>query len=135
MTKHKGWGLFLFRLFLGFRIVYGMWNTIFDSDKLAQFAAYLSIFKIPSPNVMAPISVSAQIICGIMLILGLETRFVALLMIINFAVALFTVDIHSSIEIMTPTLSMLFGSILLFFEGPGKFSLDGILKKRKANKV
>ena len=62
---------------------------------------------------------------------GLQTRFVAFLMLINFLVAFFVVDIHGSLEQMTPALAMLFGSLLLVFEGAGRFSLDAYFDARK----
>ena len=132
MDSFRGFGLLLFRIFLGGRIFLGVWDNVVDSSKMAEFASFLDSFKVPYPNLAAPLSVYAQMICGILIIIGLQTRFVALLMIINFLVAFFVVDRHLSLEQMTPALAMLFGAILLLFEGGGRFSLDEVFDRKKS---
>jgi putative oxidoreductase len=131
MDSLKGLGLFLFRLFMGGRIFLGIWDNVIDASKMSEFAQFLDRYGVPYPTFSAPLSVYAQIICGILIILGLQTRFVAFLMMINFLVAFFVVDRHLSLEQMTPALAMLFGSFLLIFEGAGRFSLDEILDRKK----
>lgn len=129
MKTFTGFGLLLFRIFMGGRIFIGVWDNVVNSEKMVEFAQFLSSYNVPYPTLAAPLSVYAQMICGLLIILGLQTRFVALLMMINFLVAFFVVDIHLSLEEMTPALAMLFGSFLLIFEGPGKFSLDAVFDK------
>ena len=116
---------------MGGRIFIGVWDNVVNSEKMAEFAQFLSSYNVPYPTLAAPLSVYAQLICGLLIILGLQTRFVAFLMMINFLVAFFVVDIHLSLEQMTPALAMLFGSFLLIFEGPGKFSLDAVFDKNE----
>jgi putative oxidoreductase len=131
MESFKGLGLLLFRLFMGGRIFLGVWDNVIDSSKMAEFALFLDGYGVPYPTFAAPLSVYAQIICGILIVIGLQTRFVAFLMMINFLVAFFLVDRHLSLEQMTPALAMLFGSFLLIFEGAGRFSLDEIFDRKK----
>ena len=61
---------------------------------MAEFAAFLGNFGFPLPELMAPLSVYAQLICGIGFILGVLTRWVGLLCAINFIVALVMVDLQ-----------------------------------------
>ena len=131
MEAFKGLGLLLFRIFMGGRIILGVWNNVISSERMAEFAAFLKNFNVPYSDLAAPVSVYAQLICGILIILGLQTRFVAFIMLINYLVALFAVDIHTNLQQMTPALAMLFGSLLLIFEGPGRFSLDAVFDKKK----
>lgn len=131
MDSFRDFGLMLFRLFLGGRIFLGVWDNVMDSSKMAEFASFLDSYNVPYPNLAAPLSVYAQLICGILIVFGLQTRFVALLMIINFLVAFFVVDRHLSLEQMTPALAMLFGAILLLFEGGGRYSLDDFFDRKK----
>lgn len=131
MDAFKGLGLLFFRIFMGVRIFLGVWDNVIDSNKMAEFAGFLAKYHVPIPNFAAPLSVYAQMICGLLIILGFQTRFVAFIMMINFLVAFFVVDIHLSLEQMTPALAMLFGSFLLIFEGAGKYSLDEMFKKSK----
>lgn len=131
MESFKGLGLLLFRIFMGGRIFLGIWDNVVDSSKMTEFAQFLANFGVPYPTLAAPVSVYAQMICGILIVFGLQTRFVALLMMINFLVAFFVVDRHLTLELMTPALAMLFGSFLLIFEGAGRFSLDEVLDRKK----
>lgn len=131
MEKLRGWGLFIFRIFIGGRIFLGVIDKALSAEKMEDFALFLENYKVPFSDLAAPVSVYAQMICGVLLLLGLETRFVALLMTLNFLVAFVSFDIHHSLVLMTPTLAMLFGSVLLWIEGPGRFSLDGLIYSKK----
>lgn len=131
MESLKGLGLLLFRLFMGARIFLGVWDNVVSSEKMAEFAKFLDGYGVPYPTLSAPLSVYAQMICGLLIILGIQTRFVAFLMVINFLVAFFVVDRHLSLEEMTPALAMLFGSFLLIFEDAGRFSLDAVFDRKK----
>lgn len=133
MEALKGLGLLLFRFFMGGRIFLGVWDNVVSSEKMAEFAQFLDSYGVPYPTLSAPLSVYAQMICGLLIVLGLQTRFVAFLMLINFLVAFFVVDRHLSLEEMTPALAMLFGSLLLIFEGAGRFSLDAVFDKKSEN--
>ena len=135
MDSFRGFGLLLFLLFLGGRIFLGVWDNIIDSAKMAEFASFLDKFGVPYPTLSAPLSVYAQMIYGLLIIVGLQTRFVAFLMMINFLVAFFVVDRHLTLEQMTPALAMLFGSFLLIFEGGGRFSLDEMMDRKKEDQA
>jgi putative oxidoreductase len=132
METFRGTGLLLFRIFMGARIFFGVWDNVVDAKKMAEFSQFLGMYKVPLPEFAAPLSVYAQMICGALIVFGLQTRFVAFIMMVNFLVAFFVVDIHLTLEQMTPALAMLSGSFLLLFEGAGKYSLDTVFNKRKS---
>lgn len=129
MNSLKGWGLLLFRLFMGGRILYSVLDLILNSDKMALLVGFLENNGVPMAGLAAPITVYAQLVCALLIIIGFETRYAAAIMLVNFLVALFSFDIQNPIEVMTPTLAMIFGSLLLLFEGPGRFSIDEGRKK------
>lgn len=131
METFKGAGLLLFRIFMGTRIFLGVWDNVVDSKKMVEFTEFLALYKVPFPEFAAPLSVYAQMICGVLIVFGLQMRFVAFIMMINFLIAFFVVDIHLTLEQMTPALAMLSGSFLLLFEGAGKYSLDKVFERRK----
>ncbi|MFV0305005.1 MAG: DoxX family protein [Moheibacter sp.] len=133
MKSFKGLGIFLFRVFMGSRIFMGVWDYVVYDEKMTDFAQFLASYNVPYPTFSAPLSVYAQMICGFLILLGFQTRFVAFLMLINFLVAFFVVDIHGTLEQMTPALAMLFGSLLLIFEGSGKYSLDYFFDKKETH--
>ena len=124
MEKYSDVGLLILRLFIGVRLIYGVQDNIIHWHHMKNFEAFLRIHHFPVPLVSAVISVYVQAIAGILLITGWKTRLAALLMVINFAVAVLMVHLGQSFEEMTTVLFMLLTSIALFFTGAGKFSLD-----------
>jgi putative oxidoreductase len=76
--------------------------------------------------------VYAQLIAGIMILLGWQIRIAAVLMIINFAVALIMVHRNQTIDDMTVPLAIFFCAVLFLFEGPGRISIDEKFVNRKA---
>ena len=122
LDKNKDLGLFLLRLFIGIRLLYGVVDNIADWGRMIEFRNFLEHQGFPFPLVSAVISVYAQFLSGLMFIVGFKIRLAAALMIINFLAALGMVHLHDSFEDMTPALAMLFCSILFLFYGAGKFA-------------
>jgi uncharacterized membrane protein YphA (DoxX/SURF4 family) len=87
---------------------------------------------IPSPEVMAPFVGVCEIVCGVLLILGLLTRFAAVTMIINMLVAISTTKVPillnsgfwSMAHEARTDYAMLLGSLFLLIVGAGSWSLD-----------
>jgi len=123
LDKNKDVGLFLLRLFVGIRLLYGVVDNIAAWERMIEFRNFLDQQGFPLPLASAVISVYAQFLSGLMFIIGFKIRLAAVLMIINFLVALVMVHLHDSFEGMTPALAMLFSSILFLFYGAGKFGL------------
>ncbi len=122
LDKNKDVGLFLLRLFIGIRLLYGVVDNIVAWERMIEFRNFLGQQGFPLPLFSAVISVYAQFLSGLMFIIGFKIRLAAALMIINFLVALVMVHLHDSFEGMTPALAMLFSSILFLFYGAGKFA-------------
>jgi putative oxidoreductase len=122
LDKNKDVGLLLLRLFVGMRLLYGVADNIVDWERMIEFGNFLEQNGFPFPLASAMISVYAQFLSGLMIIIGFKIRLVAFLMIINFLVALAMVHLHDSFEGMTPALAMLFSSVLFLFYGAGRFA-------------
>jgi putative oxidoreductase len=116
-------GLLVLRLFAGFRLIYGVQDNVFSWDHMLAFRDFLQAHHFPWPLGAAMVSVYAQLLAGIGLVLGWQTRYAAGLMTFNFLVALVMVHRGQSVEAMTPALAMLFISISLLFQGPGRYAL------------
>ena len=91
---------------------------------MLEFKTFLIKFNFPFPLLSAVISVYAQAIAGIMMLLGWKIRIASILMIINFFVAFIMVHRNDTFEGMTPALAIFFSSLLFLFQGAGKISLD-----------
>ncbi|MBV6643863.1 MAG: DoxX family protein [Cyclobacteriaceae bacterium] len=72
----------------------------------------------------ALVSVIAQFIAGCLFLVGFQVRWAALLMMINFVIAIVAVHIGDSYTNTFPALTILAGSVFLFMNGAGRFSID-----------
>jgi putative oxidoreductase len=124
LDQNKDIGLLLLRLFIGIRLVYGVADNVWNWQHMVAFEDFLRTHRFPLPLLSAIVSVYAQLACGLMILFGFYIRLAALIMIINFMVALLMVHRQDSFEAMTPALALLFANVLFLFYGAGKFSLS-----------
>ena len=93
---------------------------------------------IPAPEVIAPFVGVCEIVCGVLILLGLLTRFAAATMIIDMLVAIWTTKVpillKSGFWAMAhearTDYAMLLGSIFLLIVGAGSWSLDVKLTRK-----
>ena len=71
----------------------------------------------------------AEVFCAGAIVLGLFTRFAALVLVINFCVASFMALKGQTLEGHESALTFLAAFIALLMTGPGKFSVDGAMGK------
>lgn len=120
------------RLYLGGFLIWSVWDNIVSADRMAEFAAFLGGLNCPWPDVAAPVSVWVQFACGLLLLPGLWTRWVGLLIGLNFAVAVVLIggaggDARAIYE---PAITGLVG-LLLATGGPGRFALPVGRRRRR----
>jgi putative oxidoreductase len=93
---------------------------------------------IPIPDIMAPFVGVWEIVCGVLFLLGLLTRFAALIMIINMLVAISTTKVPillksgfwSMAHEARTDWSMLLGSVFLLVVGAGRWSVDARMGRK-----
>lgn len=124
LKKNKDIGILLFRFFIGLRLLYGVLDNIFSQARMQEFATFLKIHHFPYPAIAAQVSVYAQALAGVLIIVGLKIRWAAVLMVINFTLAIVMVHWGQTVEEMTPALAMLFAAVLFLFIGAGRYSAD-----------
>lgn len=129
--KYKEYGVIFIRLIVGFHLVYGTQDNVFSSARMEEFAAFLSARSVPFPLCSAFLSVYAQFICGILLIVGFATRYAAAVMIINFVAALIIAHLGDTYPNMFPALMMLAAACFFLLHGAGKLSVDSLLEGRE----
>jgi putative oxidoreductase len=89
---------------------------------------------IPEPQVMAPFVGVVEIVCGILLIVGLFTRLASVPLLIDICVALYSTKIVTfaknglwgTLHEARTDVSMMLGLIFLLLVGGGTWSLDGL---------
>ncbi len=124
------------RILLGWLFLVSAWPKLMA---IGGFVGYLTALKVPSPEIFAWIGAGAEFLIGITLILGIATRYGALLGFVFLLIA--TALAHRYWEYpaaqqfgqynnFLKNLSIMGGMLLLFVTGAGRFSLDGWLRKR-----
>lgn len=119
-------GLLLLRLGTGGLMLMHGWPKLMSySEKAAKFSDPLGI---GSPASLALV-IFAEVVCAILIMAGLTTRLAALVLTINFAVIVQVV--HAADPIKEKELAVfylvLYAALLL--TGPGKLSLDRLIKR------
>jgi putative oxidoreductase len=130
LEKYKEYGVVFIRLAVGFHLVYGTQDNVFSYARMEEFAAFLSARGVPFPLFSAFLSAYAQFVCGLLFIVGLATRYAAVVMIINFVAALVIAHVGDTYPNMFPALMMLAAACFFLLHGAGKLSLDGVLERR-----
>lgn len=90
---------------------------------MQEFSHFLAGLGLPAPLFAAFVSAYAQFICGLLFVLGAYTRLAALVMVINFIVALLLAHIGKPFLDNYDALVMLFGSAFLLVHGAGRLSV------------
>ncbi len=127
--------LLIGRVALAWVFVASGWGHTFNP---AGLAAYLTNLKVPAPELLAWIGLIMEVVIGITLIFGVATRYGAAVGIIFLIVA--TALAHRYWELSGPAvvaqynnflknLSILGGMLYVFVFGPGRISLDAMMRK------
>jgi uncharacterized membrane protein YphA (DoxX/SURF4 family) len=126
----------------------GIQKSLF-SDQLG--AGRFARIGIPSPEIMGPFVGSAEVVCGVLILLGLWTRLAALVLLINISVAIVSTKIPillghgfwgfqlpkleaygwwSMLHEARTDLSMWLSLVYLLVDGAGRWSLDSRLTSK-----
>lgn len=127
LSRYRDIGVLLIRLAFGFQLVKVSYlNALYPGDYLPQFIAYQHALGFPFPTVGAYLAAYTEFLGGILLILGLWTRWAALLLTINFSVAVTMAHlaINDDYHNTFPAVNLLAVSIFLLLNGPGKYAVD-----------
>jgi putative oxidoreductase len=128
-TNAPCWVLLIRLMVGGVFLSEGIQKFLFPAD---VGAGRFSKIGLPSPEVLAPVVGSFEIVCGALVLVGLVTRLAALPLITIIAVAIFSTKLpilmNSGLwkmahEVRTDY-SMLLGCMFLLIVGAGKWSLD-----------
>jgi len=122
----------LARLTLGWVFVMSGWGKLHG---LPDVIDYFRSLGIPAPQFQAPFASSAEFVCGLLILLGLGSRFAPIPLIIVMLVAIITARRKDlgSIDDLFGFIEYLYIVLLLyvFVEGPGPFSIDALIARRR----
>lgn len=130
LTQAQSWVLLLLRICIGFLFFQ------IGLGKLTHFENTVSFFTllgIPAPALNAAMASTIECLGGVFLMLGLFTRIVSVKLVVVMIVAIVTAqlpEVHGAFDLIAlqETDYLLF-FLLFVFTGPGKWSLDAVLKK------
>ena len=122
------------RLYWGWQFFMTGKGKLINLDQTVDFFTQLNL---PFPHLNAILAGSTECFCGLLLLLGLGSRFISIPLIATMVVAYLTADNEALTMIFsnpdgfvtaTPFLFLLVSVIILVF-GPGSFSLDTLIEK------
>jgi putative oxidoreductase len=129
----KAFGIIFLRVVAGWRLIAGIADYAFGIKPISEVAGFFEQLHIPVPMLSATISVYAQLICGVLFLIGLWVRPAALIMILNFSIAIIAAHTHDSIEKSFAAWALLAMSVCLLFTGGGRLSLESNRKNNKSS--
>ena len=120
------------RLYWGWQFTVTGWGKLHNLAKVTGFFASLGI---PFPGLNAPFVAGLECAGGILLILGLASRPIALLLTLNMLVAYLTADRAALFAVFSDPgkfygaapYTFLFACVIVLLFGPGPLSLDRLL--------
>lgn len=119
------------RILVGSFLIWGVWDNIISIERMAEFSRFLGSHRFSFPDLFAPLSIWAQFLCGIALVLGLGVRWAGLVCGANFIVAIIWVDGASGIRAAFPAAALLAIGLYLAARGAGPLSLDRLLAQHR----
>ncbi|HEX8574248.1 MAG TPA: DoxX family protein [Allosphingosinicella sp.] len=122
--------LLLLRAVTGAFLVYQSHDNIFSTGRMEEFEKFLVQFNFPLPELMAPLCVWAQFLCGTAFILGLLTRWAGLVTAFVFVVAVWMVHWPQDFPGWWPALILIFLGLLFATGGAGRYSIDRLIERR-----
>ena len=133
-SNSQPWGLTVLR------VVVGAVFLIHGCQKLFVFgfhgvAGFLAPLGVPAPGIAAAVVTLVEFVGGALLVLGLFTRWAALLLAIDMVVAILLVHLKHGFfnqqQGFEYPLTLLAATIALAFAGPGAASVDGVIRTRE----
>ena len=125
--------LLVVRVIVGIIIAAHGWQKLADIGP-ANFGQTLLVQSgVPSPIFMGYVVTFTEVIGGILLIVGLLSRLVALVLTINLGIATLLVNVHVGLLSSTEgvgaelPLALIAGVLAILLAGPGRLSLDYLL--------
>lgn len=131
--------LLAIRLYWGWQFFQTGWGKLTHMSKTVDFFTSLGI---PAPSLNAHFVALLEVGGGILLILGLASRLIALPLTIDMIVAYITADREALASIISDPdkfvkadpFAFLFASLVILAFGPGWFSIDTLIKRYRAKR-
>ena len=132
--------LLAIRLYWGWQFATDGWGKLHHLDRVTQFFATLNL---PMPAQTALFVSLVEFIGGILLAVGIGTRLVSLVLLINMTVAFWTAEKDAFLGVLSnpdkfqaaDAYNYWFAALLILILGPGSFAIDALLKRWSSKKI
>jgi len=122
LNNHQSFGALVLRLALGAAMIFHGYQKVVPHGALDHFAH--TVVTLGLPYWLGYVSAYTEFVGGILVLLGLLTRFASALIAVNMLMAFFTVGIHHNFDFYQYQLSLAAIAIMLLFYGAGSLSID-----------
>ena len=130
--SRREYGVIFIRLLIGSFIIWGVQDNILSHERMLEFEKFLAARGTPWPAFAARLSIYAQFICGLSILLGAFVRPLSIIFIINFICALIIAHLGQTFQQMFPALMMIAAGLFFLFHGAGRLSVDEMLEARES---
>jgi putative oxidoreductase len=131
--RYRDYAPIFLRLLIGAFIIHGVQDNILSAERMTEFEKFLAVRGVPAAAVAARLSVYAQFICGVSILLGAWIRLTSIVFIINFICAIVIAHLGDPFPRMFPALMMIAAGLFFLFNGAGRLSVDALLDRRGAS--
>jgi len=130
LPECPAWGIFVVRVVTGLLFAVHGWQKF--AGGIAGVAGFFGKVGIPMPGMMAPFIATLELVGGVLLIIGLWTRWISLLFACEMLVTTLYVQLPakgwSGADLDRLLLAV---ALLLILAGPGAASVDSLLVTRR----
>lgn len=126
LDRLQPWGAVILRLALGLSMAVHGYQKVVPHAALHNFSTYVTTLGLPAW--LGVVSAYTEFLGGILVLLGLFTRFASALIAINMLVALITVGIHQGFGIYNYIFALVAIAVMLTVYGGGTLSIDRKLR-------
>jgi putative oxidoreductase len=127
--------LLFVRVYWGWQIAQNGWGKLHNLAHVTEFFASLGL---PAPGLTATFVSSVEFLGGILLAVGLLSRFVGLVLSVDMFMAYLMADREALFSLFSDPdkftaaapYTILFAALLILIFGPGRFALDTLLLRR-----
>ncbi len=124
LNRFSDLGALALRVLTGAFLIWGVWDNVVSAERMADFVDFLKANGFAAPHLMAPLSVYAQLVCGVLFVLGFLTRWAGLATMVNFIVGVVMVHWTEDFRGWWPAIVLVAIGFHLAVAGAGKWSLD-----------
>ena len=129
-NKTSQWSLSILRIVLGAIFIFHGYGKLFMAGGFKGTVGFFDSIGIPAPEYSALLVGAVEFFGGILLLMGLLTKWTSAALIINMLVALFKVHLPKGFGASEFVLLIISGLVVILFSGSGRLAVGRMLKKK-----